>query len=143
LPPKTGQRIRALNELRDVKATLIFFEGVSRLAPALSDMAKVLGNRQACIARELTKLYEESRRGSLKELSQHYDHAGPPKGEVTIVVGPPIEQPLSVEDIDNRLLQLLPEMSVKDAAKIVSEELGLPRSDAYARALNLKDNSPI
>ncbi len=143
LPPKTGQRIRALNELTDVKATLIFFEGVSRLAPALLDMAKVLGNRQACVARELTKLYEESRRGSLKELSQHYDHAGPPKGEVTIVVGPPIEQPLSVEDIDNRLLQLLPEMSVKDAAKIVSEELGLPRSDAYARALNLKDNSPI
>lgn len=143
LPPKTGQRIRALNELTDVKATLIFFEGVSRLAPALLDMAKVLGNRQACVARELTKLYEESRRGSLKELSQHYDHAGPPKGEVTIVVGPPIEQPLSLEDIDNRLLQLLPEMSVKDAAKIVSEELGLPRSDAYARALNLKDNSPI
>jgi antitoxin component of RelBE/YafQ-DinJ toxin-antitoxin module len=48
-----------------------------------------------------------------------------------------------VEDIDKRLLQLLPEMSVKDAAKLVSEELGLPRSDAYARALNLKDNSPI
>ena len=143
LPSKTGQRIRALNELKDVKATLIFFEGVSRLAPALSDMAKVLGNRQACVARELTKLYEESRRGSLIELSQHYDHAGPPKGEVTIVVGPPIEQPISVVDIDNRLLQLLPEMSVKDAAKIVSEELGLPRSDAYARALNLKDNSPI
>ena len=138
LPPKSGQRCRALRELVDVKATLIFFEGVSRLAATLTDMAEIFGDRPACVARELTKFYEEAKRGSLLELSRHYAEVGPPKGEVTIVVGPPGEKSVVAADSDARLSELLETLSVKDAAKAAADELGLPRSQLYTRALALK-----
>ncbi|HKW54400.1 MAG TPA: 16S rRNA (cytidine(1402)-2'-O)-methyltransferase, partial [Stellaceae bacterium] len=76
LPPKTAARRRALAELGAVPATLVFFEGASRLADALGDMAETLGDREAAVAREITKLYEEVRRGSLRELGAHYEGAG-------------------------------------------------------------------
>ncbi|MEK9904353.1 MAG: 16S rRNA (cytidine(1402)-2'-O)-methyltransferase [Rhodospirillales bacterium] len=141
LPPKSGQRCRALRELIDVKATLIFFEGVSRLAATLTDMAEIFGDRPACVARELTKFYEEAKRGSLLELSRHYAEVGPPKGEVTIVVGPPAEKSVVAADFDARLLELLETLSVKDAAKAAADELGLPRSEVYTRALTLKNKN--
>jgi 16S rRNA (cytidine1402-2'-O)-methyltransferase len=138
LPPKQGQRRKALQELADIKTTLIFFEGASRLASALSDMADILGDRSACVAREITKFYEEAKRGTLVELSQYYAEVGPPKGEITVVVAPPLPAENSVESIDSRLMELLINMSVNDAAKVASEELGLPKAKLYSRTLYLK-----
>ena len=138
-PQKSGQRKSWLGELASTRATLIFFENVKRLANSLDDMAEVLGDREACVARELTKLHEEARRGTLASLAAHYKEAGPPKGEATIVVGPPPAPAApAAEYIDARLRALLETLSVKDAARQAAAETGLPRGDLYARALKLK-----
>jgi 16S rRNA (cytidine1402-2'-O)-methyltransferase len=139
LPSKSGSRCRALGDVAGVKATLVFFEGASRLAASLTDMAEVLGDRPACVARELTKLYEEARRGSLLELSKHYQEVGAPKGEVSIVVAPPIPKQSSIESADARLITLMKELSVKDAARAASVEFDLSKSDLYSRAVFLQN----
>lgn len=130
LPPKAGARRTRIAELKGVPSTLVFFEAPSRAAETLADLATVLGDRQAALARELTKLHEEVRRGPLAELAQAVQQA-PVKGEVVIVVGPPVKQDLSDDDITARLLPALQEMSLRDAAKAVAEELGVPKSRVY------------
>jgi 16S rRNA (cytidine1402-2'-O)-methyltransferase len=137
LPPKAGARRRALAELEAVKATLVFFESAPRLADALADMAAVLGKRPAAVARELTKLYEEVRRGELAELAAHYQAAGPPRGELVVVVAPPGENApaLSEEALDRQLIAALDTMSIRDASAAVAAATGKPRREVYARAL--------
>ena len=95
LPPAQERRARKtfLSDLAKLQATLIFFEGPSRLAASLADMAEVLGPREAVVARELTKMFEEARRGTLAELAAHYEAAGPPRGELVVLVGPPDGDP--------------------------------------------------
>ena len=88
-PPKSAGRKRFLTELKSTEGTLIFFEGPSRLVASLSDMADVFGARDAVVARELTKKFEESRRGKLADLAAHYAREGPPRGEIVVLVGPP------------------------------------------------------
>src|SRR6185437_4680978 len=78
LPPRQAARRAALAEWRGLAATLIFYEGPSRVAAALADMADILGDREAAVARELTKLHEETRRGRLATLAVHYREAGKP-----------------------------------------------------------------
>jgi len=139
-PNRSAQRLRWLEEIAETPATLIFFESPRRLANALADMAEALGDRPACVGRELTKLYEEARRGDLTALAAHYAETGPPKGEATVVVGPPLPKAAPDEAaIDEALLGLLDEMSVKDAARAVAAETGISRGDAYRRALALRD----
>jgi 16S rRNA (cytidine1402-2'-O)-methyltransferase len=136
LPAKAAARRRALQELKPVAASLIVLEGASRLAASLADMAAVLGDRPAAVARELTKLHEEVRRGRLGALAAHYRVAGLPKGEIVIVVGPPPDAvPDAAEALDAALDAALARMSVKDAAETVAAALGLPRRIVYARAL--------
>src|SRR5262249_48773366 len=89
LSAKGAQRRSELSELSGIPATLIFFEAAQRLPAALADMAEILGPRPAAVARELTKLFEEVRRAELRELAAHYAAAGPPRGEVVVIVGPP------------------------------------------------------
>jgi 16S rRNA (cytidine1402-2'-O)-methyltransferase len=113
----------------------VFFEGPSRLAASLADMAEMLGNRDVAVAREMTKRHEEIRRGRLSELAQHYEAAGPPRGEVVIVIGPPEAQSLPDIDIDARLDQLLQTHTVRDAVARLAAETGLPRRTLYGRAL--------
>jgi 16S rRNA (cytidine1402-2'-O)-methyltransferase len=139
LPAKEGARRRALQDLAAVPATLLFFEGAPRLAAALADMAAVLGDRPAAVARELTKLHEEVRRARLAALAEHYRSAGPPRGEVVVVVAPPEEAPAAVaaEMLDARLEEALRRMSLKDASAAVAATTGLPRRTVYARALAL------
>lgn len=139
LPPKPAARRRELAGLAGLAATLVFYEAAPRLAATLADMAAALGERQAAVARELTKLYEEVRHGSLAELAAQYHAAGPPRGEVVIVVGPPAaEAPASeAETVDQQLAAALGEMSVKDASAAVAATTGLPRRAVYARALRL------
>lgn len=139
LPPKSGARRKALEELARVPATLVFYETGPRLAATLEDMAATLGaGREACVARELTKLFEEARRASLTDLAGHYAEAGPPKGEIVILIGPPVEQAVGEADLDAALKEALASLPTKQAANQVADALGIPKREAYQRALALK-----
>jgi 16S rRNA (cytidine1402-2'-O)-methyltransferase len=136
-PTRTGERSRWLSELATVPATLVFYEAPHRVAPSLAAMREALGNRQAALCRELTKKFEEVRRGPIDDLVATV--AGPDKlrGEVVIVVGPPEAEPASLLDLDTALKAQLATASVRDAARTVAEALGVPRKQAYQRALEL------
>jgi 16S rRNA (cytidine1402-2'-O)-methyltransferase len=139
LPPRSEARRKALAELKTVPATLVFLEGVSRLPEALADMAEMLGGtRGAAVARELTKLFETVRRGTLDELAALYAAEGPPKGEVVVVVGPPAEEAMAEGDLDAALIAAMAHSSLREAAAAVAAATGLPRRQVYARALALK-----
>jgi 16S rRNA (cytidine1402-2'-O)-methyltransferase len=139
LPAKAGERIRALEELKPVRASLILFESPQRLAASLAVLCEVLGDRPAAVTRELTKLHEEVRRGTLGELAAHYEKAGAPKGEVTLVIGPPEEIAPDSAAMDAALKAALPFMPVKAAAEMISVLTGAARKTVYERALELKD----
>jgi 16S rRNA (cytidine1402-2'-O)-methyltransferase len=139
LPPRSAARRHALRELAPVQASLIFYETAPRLAEALADMAAMLGDRPAAVARELTKLHEEIRRESLAALAEHYRKAGPPKGEIVVIVGPPLaEVAVSDADLDAQLRSALETASLREASAAVAAVTGLPRRQVYARALALK-----
>lgn len=139
LPQRGAARRAAIGELRAVPATLLFFDSAQRLPDSLADLAEVLGPREAAVARELTKLYEEVRRGTLPELAAHYAAAGPPKGEVVLVVGPPRagEAEIGEAEVDGLLAGALDRLSVREAAVEVAARTGRPRRILYARALEL------
>ncbi|MFN4353852.1 16S rRNA (cytidine(1402)-2'-O)-methyltransferase [Parvibaculum sp.] len=138
LSSRQEARRKELAELAAIPATLVFLESANRLAAVLADMAAALGGRQAAVARELTKKFEEVRRGTLGELAAHYEEAGPPRGEIVIVVGPPEKRAaLCAHEIDAMLENALSRASLKDAVAEVVAMTGLPRRDVYARALEL------
>jgi 16S rRNA (cytidine1402-2'-O)-methyltransferase len=137
LPNRRGARQARLAELKTIPASLVLFEAPSRLADSLADIAAVLGEREAAVARELTKLHEEVRRGTPTELAQWATEVAP-KGEMVIVVGPPLDAPVTDEAISARLAPLLAEMSLSDAAKMVAQDLGVPRGRTYDLALALQ-----
>lgn len=141
LPAKSGQRKNKLADLREIPATLVFYETGPRLADSLRDLFEVLGARSAAVCRELTKTFEETRRGTLGELAAHYETSGAPKGEIVIVVSPPdpSAKTVSVEDIDTQLKRAMKRSSLKDAVAAVAEETGAKRREVYARALALSD----
>ena len=143
LPNKTGARRRALAEVAPVPASLIFYESAHRLQTCLSDMMEILGNRQAAVVREITKKFEASRRARLEELVEYYREAGPPKGEIVIVVDSPRDKKEKLNDLelDALLLTHLKEHSTKDAAALVAEASGHIKRAVYARALALKNKS--
>jgi 16S rRNA (cytidine1402-2'-O)-methyltransferase len=136
-PPKSGARKAFLAELAGIRATLIFFEGVSRLGKSLADMAEVLGPREAMVGRELTKLYETCIRGTLDVLAAD-PRLEAPKGEVVIVVGPGVAVAASADDADAALADALARLGPAEAASEVAQALGLNRRDLYRRALALK-----
>ncbi|PCJ73165.1 MAG: 16S rRNA (cytidine(1402)-2'-O)-methyltransferase [Rhodobacteraceae bacterium] len=138
-PVKSVAKAKFLAEFANVPATLVFYESPRRLAACLSAMVTAFGGaRRVAVCRELTKKFEEVRRGTLTDLAEQYGGETAPKGEVVIVVGPPINAAASEQDIDTALRSALKTQSVKDAAKEVSEALDLPRKQLYARALELK-----
>lgn len=137
LPPKSGARRTALEELRTGRQTLVFFESGPRLRDSLSDMAEVLGPRPAAVARELTKLYEECVRGTLSELAAD-PRLDAPKGEIVVVVGPGEAETVSADDADAALSEALTRLPPGEAAAEVSRALNLPRKPLYKRALELK-----
>lgn len=139
-PPKQAGRQAEFTELATLKATLVFYESPRRLATCLADMATIWGaDRTAAVCRELTKLYEETRRGTVGELATHYADAGAPKGEIVILIGPPLKTEAAEADVDAALTEALKTHRVKDAAKEVAAKLGLPRRDVYQRALALNE----
>ncbi|MEI7608296.1 MAG: 16S rRNA (cytidine(1402)-2'-O)-methyltransferase [Rhodospirillaceae bacterium] len=140
LPNKTVARRAALEEVAGLGATLVCYESAQRLAALLADAAAVLGGRSAAVARELTKLFEEVRRGGLAELAAHYAEAGPPKGEVVVVIGPPADsdaESLDEAGLDAALRHALVTSSLRDAVASVARLSGQPRKAVYARALVL------
>jgi 16S rRNA (cytidine1402-2'-O)-methyltransferase len=139
LPSRAGERKTALEELKSVRATLIFFESAQRLDESLAAMADVLGDRPCAVTRELTKLHEEARRGSLSELAAHYAKAGAPKGEVTLLVGPPGDTVIDSAKTDAALRAALQFMPVKAAANMIADLTDGSRKQLYDRALELKD----
>lgn len=141
LPVKDGQRRSRLEELKSVPATLVFFESPRRLADTLAAMADLFGSgRRAAVARELTKAFEEIRRGTLGELAAQYGEASAPKGEVVVCVGPPLAQEASVaQDLDRLLVSLAAEMPASKAAAEAARMTGGRKPDLYRRLLELRD----
>ncbi|RVT87108.1 16S rRNA (cytidine(1402)-2'-O)-methyltransferase [Rhodobacteraceae bacterium CCMM004] len=144
LPPAAGARRRALEDLRGVQATLILFESARRSARTLEEIGATLGyDRQAAMARELTKRFEEVRRGTVADLIASCA-ADPPRGEVVLLVDRPGSGAGDPADLTAALETAMADASVKDAAREVAEALGLPRREVYAAALALraKDGTP-
>jgi 16S rRNA (cytidine1402-2'-O)-methyltransferase len=138
LAPKTIARKKYLKSLINIRTTIVIMESARRLAGSLRDMADILGPRNAVVARELTKLYEELKHGSLTDLALYYDIEGAPKGEIIIVIGPPKKEVINDENLDALILTALKDNSVRDAANSITASSGLPRRKIYARALALK-----
>ncbi len=138
LPPKEVARAKVIADLANTPVTLVFFESNHRLADALEAMHKGFGERDAAVAREITKLHEEFRRGSLSELAAHYAREGEPKGEVVIVIAPSAEKLAAAFDTEAMLRERLETMSVKDAASEVAKITNLPRQELYSKALAIK-----
>ena len=143
LPNKAKARADTIAEFVGLRSTLVFYESGPRLAAALGALAEGLGNREAAVAREISKLYEECVTGTLRELAARYADA-PPKGEIVIVVGPPGEAAAEEADdatLDAALRAAMADKPVAQAAKAVAKRYGLDRHDVYARALALKDRA--
>ena len=140
LPPKQAARRARLSDLKSIPGTLIFFEAPQRAADTLSDMAELLGPRDAVMARELTKLHEELARGPLEALAADVKLRDL-KGEIVLVVGPAAAVETSDADISAKLNVALQSMSLKDAAKAVADALGVPKSRVYDLGLKIKDGA--
>lgn len=142
-PSRSGLRRRFLAELATVPATLILYEAPHRLAESLADMAAVLGDRLAAVARELTKLHEEVRRGSLAGLARDSAEGEAPRGEIVIVIAPPASgaEAGAGPDLDAVLREAMAHSSLRDAVAEAAAITGLPRKQVYARALALQGES--
>nr|WP_246395614.1 16S rRNA (cytidine(1402)-2'-O)-methyltransferase [Gluconacetobacter tumulisoli] len=142
LPPREAARRETLAALRaaeqaGLSATLIWHEAPHRLAGMLADLADIFGaDRPAAVARELTKRFEEVRRGPVGTLADWYD-ATRARGEITVLLGPPGADDRGAADLDTRLRAALATLSVKDAAALVAGAVNLPKRTVYARALEL------
>jgi len=142
LPPRQAARRTAIAELAAVPGSLVFYESPRRLAACLADLAAILGEREAAVARELTKRFEELKRGSLGSLAAHYAAAGAPRGEVVVVVGPAAAARGAAAgaagDLDALLTRALARASLRDAVDEVAAATGLQRRQVYRRALELE-----
>lgn len=137
LPPRSGPRKSLLEKWREMPGTLICFETGPRLEESLKDIKKVLGDRPAAIARELTKLFEEVRRGKLSTLLEEVTLAGPPKGEIVLIIGENKTEEISSDTIEGQLKTALKSLSVRDAADMVAQATGKPKKTIYQLALKL------
>jgi len=138
LPTTDSARRTAIAELASVPATLVLYESPKRLHALLAALADTLGDREAAVCRELTKRFEEVRRGTLAALAAGYEGEAV-KGEVVVVIGPGAPPAATEADIRARLTGAMATMRLKDAATAVAGALGLPRQQVYRLALGMKD----
>jgi 16S rRNA (cytidine1402-2'-O)-methyltransferase len=143
LPSKKSERQKRLAQVREIPATLVFYETPHRLAKSLADCAEVLGDRKAVVARELTKLHEETIRGNLEELSRIFSEK-PVKGEIVLVIDREENQRSKSEDrkpnsLSSRVRELEKDFDHKTALKKAAKEFGLPRSEAYRILISEKN----
>ena len=142
LPSKAKARADTIAEFAALRATLVFYESGPRLAASLTALAEGLGNREAAVAREISKMFEQCVTGTLGELAERYTDA-PPKGEIVVIVGPPGEEVAEEADdatLDAALRDAMADRPVAQAAKAVAKRFGLDRHEIYARALTLKES---
>lgn len=138
LPSKQQARAESIAEIASVRATLVLYESGPRLSACLAALAEGLGDREAAVAREISKKFEECVTGSLTQLAERYAEA-PPKGEIVVVVAPPgAPAPASEEDADAALAEALTRLPASKAAGEVAKKLGLDRKALYARAMEMK-----
>jgi 16S rRNA (cytidine1402-2'-O)-methyltransferase len=138
LPNASSARRRALEGLVEIRATLAFYESPKRIGATLKDAADVLGTtRKAVVCRELTKKFEELRRGTLAELAESYT-TGSVKGEIVLLIDRGNLENVNEVDLDGVLKEALETMSMRDAVDAVSQAHGKPRRQVYQLALNLE-----
>jgi 16S rRNA (cytidine1402-2'-O)-methyltransferase len=139
LPRRSGECDRVLESLRDRRDTLIFFESPRRVAKTLAHLKQALGDRRACVARELTKMHEEIARGSLSELAKHFEEGA--RGEFTLVVAGARDAAVTqTEDELRKVIRAL--IAEGHSSREISDRLaassGLPKREIYARVVDLK-----
>ena len=124
-------------DLLNIDSTLIFFETSNRLVASLEAMFKIFGNRTACVAREITKIYEQTKKDYLQNLIDYYQQ-NPPRGEIVILLSPPSKKgEVNIAEIDERLKQGLKTMKPKDLVLLVAESLGVNKKLVYQRMLEV------
>lgn len=139
LPPKHKARCDMLRAWSAVPGTLVVYETAPRLMESLADMLDILGDRDVAVTRELTKMFEEVRRDKLSALVGHYRDSGDPKGEIVIVIGPPVRVAVTDAELETMLREALKTLRVKDAAAFVAEQAGVAKKKAYDLALSLQN----
>jgi 16S rRNA (cytidine1402-2'-O)-methyltransferase len=139
LPAKETARRARIAELGKIPSTLVLFESGPRVAAVLAELAAQWGPREAAVCRELTKLYEEVRRGDLPGLAGHYAQGAETRGEFVLVIGPPRADADAYDDkaVDGLLRDALARLSLKDAVSEIADVTGRPRREVYQRALTL------
>ncbi|WP_313061969.1 16S rRNA (cytidine(1402)-2'-O)-methyltransferase, partial [Agrobacterium cavarae] len=140
LPVKDRGKRDRFAELSKIPATLIFFESPHRIGASVRVAAEVLGrDRRAVVCRELTKTFEEFRRGTLGELAEYYDEDRTVKGEIVLLVEPPSYDDIpDIEDVEKLLKDLVSTMPAAKAAAEAAKLTGLPRKELYQRLLDMK-----
>ncbi len=138
LPSRTGARQTRLQEVSSIPGTLIFYEAPHRLAATLQDAREILGERKAVVARELTKLHEELRRGLLSELASHYSTAEEPRGEIVVLIDRTVLESEHADSISKTVSELVTQfegegLDNRAALKKAARELGLSRAEAYRK----------
>ena len=138
IPNKDKARTDLFAELKDIDTTLVFYETAPRLLKTLAIASEIFADREIAIARELTKMYEETVCGSFAEVINHFEQ-NEPKGEFVLMIAPPIEKQNSAADVREILRKRLQETSLKTAVKEITEQYKLNKNEVYALALELKD----
>ncbi len=139
LPARAGERRRFLEEIARRRETLVWFEAPHRIAESVADASRILGPRRACVARELTKLHEETLRGTLTNLAETLAARGAGRGEITVVVeGSPERDEASAVDVDASIREALAAgMALKTLSREIARRAGRSSREIYARALEL------
>ncbi len=141
LPPKSGGRKAGFEDVKDIAATLIFFESPKRLVAFLADAKEVLGERRASVSREMTKMFEETQQSDLSQLITHFTDT-PPRGEIVVVIEGALTKPdVKDVDIETHLQNALERYSMKEAVSLVATACGLSKREVYQRALQLKSKT--
>lgn len=138
VPNKDKARFDAFNKVKNIDTTLIFYETANRIVKTLHVVAEVFGSREISVAREITKIYEECVNGTAEELISHFTK-NEPKGEMVLMIAPPIEQETSLKEVEQALQQELAKSSLKTAVKTIVATYGLNKNDVYSLALRLKE----
>lgn len=138
IPNKDKGRLDVFKEVREMNATVVFYESAQRIVKTLTAAAEVFGDRKMAVAREISKMYEECLNGTAAELIEHFN-AKEPKGEMVLMIAPAGEKDFSELDIEDLLKQKLADMPLKSAVKEMVTEYGLNKNEIYDLALKLKN----
>ena len=138
IPNKDKARADLFTELKNIDTTLIFYETAPRLLKTLQQAAEIFANREVAVARELTKMFEETVCGDFAAVTEHFEQ-NEPRGEFVLMIAPPTEKEYKIDDVREILQQRLRETSLKTAVKEICEQYKLNKNEVYDLALELKD----